>query len=140
MFVISFVSTKPYNRYIILQASGSRNNSLTVQDVEITRQFLATNNKVINRGDSFRRRDKSHGLGNNTSLYRGSPTVEIRVQDDFRDNVKHDKAFRVVFLGGSEVGKTSIIEQFMSSEHADVYENNNEDIEEEEEDDKKKER
>ena len=121
-----------------MQASGSRNNSLTVQDVEITRQFLATNNKVINRGDSFRRR--GHGLGNNTSHYRGSPTVEIRVQDDFRESVKHEKAFRVVFLGGSEVGKTSIIEQFMSSEHADVYENNNEDIEEEEEEENKKER
>ena len=35
------------------QPSGSRNNSLTVTEgVEITRQFLATNNKVINRGDS----------------------------------------------------------------------------------------
>ena len=37
-----------------------------------------------------------------------------------------DRCFRVVFLGGREVGKTSIVDQFMSSEHADVYENNNE--------------
>ena len=37
-----------------------------------------------------------------------------------------DRCFRVVFLGGREVGKTSIMDQFMSSEHADVYENNNE--------------
>ena len=33
------------------------------------------------------------------------------------------KIYRVVFLGSSGVGKTSIIDQFMSSEHSDVYEN-----------------
>ena len=33
------------------------------------------------------------------------------------------KVYRVAFLGSSEVGKTSIIDQFMSSEHADVFEN-----------------
>ena len=37
-----------------------------------------------------------------------------------------DKCFRVVFLGGREVGKSSIVDQFMSSEHADVYEDNEE--------------
>ena len=40
--------------FVYHQQSGSRANSLTVNEVEITRQFLATNNKVINRGDSFR--------------------------------------------------------------------------------------
>ena len=39
-----------------------------------------------------------------------------------------------------EVGKTSIIDQFMSSEHADVYENNNDDQEDVEENDKDQER
>ena len=48
---------------------------------------------------------------------------------DFTDNIikekvdKHPKKiYRVAFLGSGEVGKTSIIDQFMSSEHADVYE------------------
>ena len=38
--------------------SGSRNNSLPGNDVEVTRQFLATNKKVINRGDSFKRKER----------------------------------------------------------------------------------
>ena len=42
---------------------------------------------------------------------------------------KHpDKIYRVAFLGSEEVGKTSIIDQFMSSEHADVYEDIQEEI------------
>jgi hypothetical protein len=28
-----------------------------VGDVEVTRQFLATNKRIINRGDSFKRRE-----------------------------------------------------------------------------------
>ena len=45
-----------------MQPTGSRNNSLTTGDgaeLEVTRQFLTTNKKVINRGDSFRRREGS---------------------------------------------------------------------------------
>ena len=51
--------------------SGSRNNSLQGDEVEVTRQFLATNKKVttfllpardfsqvINRGDSFKRKER----------------------------------------------------------------------------------
>ena len=38
------------------------------------------------------------------------------------------KVYRVAFLGSDEVGKTSIIDQFMSSEHADVYEEIEEDF------------
>ena len=138
---------KDINNTISSQPSGSRNNSLTVNDgVEITRQFLATNNKVINRGDSFRRRERA-GPGTPSrqdspahaqtrgGSHRGSGAglgggVEIRVTQEAgprhpqaRDT---DRCFRVVFLGGREVGKTSIVDQFMSSEHADVYENNNE--------------
>ena len=38
--------------------------------------------------------------------------------------VEPSKLYRVAFIGSASVGKTSIIEQFMSSEHSDVYENN----------------
>ena len=41
---------------------GSRTRSCSLpdkeEDVEVTRQFLAVNKKVINRGDSFRRRER----------------------------------------------------------------------------------
>ena len=61
--------------------------------------------------------------------------VEIRVDTDdeaAHHNInKHDKSYRILFLGGREVGKTSIIDQFMSSDHADVYENSLEEDEEE---------
>jgi len=105
---------------------GSRNNSLTVNDVEITRQFLATNTKVINRGDSFRRKDNRQHQSQAGSTH----SVEIRVHSEARigpsSNTHGDreKPFRVVFLGGREVGKSSIIHQFMSSEHTDVFEDN----------------
>ena len=42
-----------------MSGNSTRNNSLLPNDVEVTRQFLATNNKVINRGDSFKRRHKA---------------------------------------------------------------------------------
>ena len=117
--------------------------------MEITRQFLATNNKVINRGDSFRRRERGAGPGPGTPRRQDSPAhvqtggggshrgsgaglgggVEIRVTGEQRQTRDTDRCFRVVFLGGREVGKTSIVDQFMSSDHADVYENNNEERE-----------
>ena len=51
---------------------------------------------------------------------------------DITENEKVDKhpkkIYRVAFLGSDAVGKTSIIDQFMSSEHADVYEDIQEEI------------
>ena len=71
--------------------------------------------------------------------------MEIRVhQDQVRpelasNNLRdQEKPFRVVFMGGREVGKSSIIHQFMSSEHTDVFEDNLDN--EEDPEDKNKER
>ena len=58
--------------------------------------------------------------------------MEIRVHNEARNELQvstsnlrdQEKPFRVVFLGGREVGKSSIIHQFMSSEHTDVFEDN----------------
>ena len=36
------------------------------------------------------------------------------------------KVYRVAFVGSAGVGKTSIINQFLSSEHSDVYEEDGE--------------
>ena len=38
-----------------------------------------------------------------------------------------DKVHQVVFLGSQAVGKSSLIDQLMSSEHTNVYQNNVED-------------
>jgi len=94
--------------------SGSRNNSLPGDEVEVTRQFLTTNKKVINRGDSFKRKERGGPPINR-------PSIEISVDPEERVPRHFEKVYRVVFLGSTEVGKTSIIDQFMSSEHADVY-------------------
>jgi len=82
----------------------------------VTRQFLTTNKKVINRGDSFKRKERGGPPINR-------PSIEISVDGCPEERVpRHfEKVYRVVFLGCTEVGKTSIIDQFMSSEHADVY-------------------
>jgi len=108
-----------------MSCPGSRNNSLVPGDLEVTRQFLATNKKVINRGDSFKKRQRPAA---------NKAEVEINIHES-EDNIIKEKVdkdpkkiYRVAFLGGGEVGKTSIIDQFMSSEHADVYEDLNNDV------------
>ena len=40
------------------------------------------------------------------------------------DMIISDKTHRVVFLGSQAVGKSSLIDQLMSSEHTNVYQNN----------------
>ena len=88
---------------------------------------------MINRGDSFKRKERGGPPINR-------PSIEISVDGCPEERVpRHfEKVYRVVFLGCTEVilyfnnnkmvksasfqvGKTSIIDQFMSSEHADVY-------------------
>ena len=90
---------------------------------------------MINRGEYFRRREKTHSNHNVQGSNSNNHNVEIRVDTDdeaAHHNInKHDKSYRILFLGGREVGKTSIIDQFMSSDHADVYENSLEEDEEE---------
>jgi hypothetical protein len=108
--------------------------------VEVTRQFLAVNKKVINRGDSFRRKErptfkKSSTEGQISSLAGKIPTIFTQSfifiiilappKSETFDSIidEPSKIYRVAFLGSGAVGKTSIIDQFMSSEHSDVYEN-----------------
>ena len=128
----------------ILQMSGngSRTNSLVPGDLEVTRQFLATNKKVINRGDSFKKKQRPvvdrakvemNIHGSDGEKDRDINETKQNINDNLTDDIikekvdKHpNKIYRVAFLGSEEVGKTSIIDQFMSSEHADVYEDMNE--------------
>jgi len=132
-----------------------RNNSLPGEEIEVTRQFLATNNKVINRGDSFKRKaTKLHchrkrdspaaaaaaataasaadvaatGSTNSLLSHSADSTTNTFTSKSNKQGAKSEasainqKIYRVAFLGASQVGKTSIIDQFMSSEHTDVYE------------------
>jgi len=103
---------------LAVKGAGSRNNSLQGEEVEVTRQFLATHKKVINRGDSFKR--KSHSSRKKHEETRAPPGIDERVKNEMPTEPL--KIYRVAFLGSSQVGKTSIIDQFMSSEHTDVYE------------------
>jgi len=99
----------------ITPKNGSRNNSIASDEVEVTRQFLATNKKVINRGDSFKKRDRP---------FVNKSSIQIKLNDGSNKHHQlkvNDKVYRVAFLGSGEVGKTSIIDQFMSSDHTDVY-------------------
>ena len=52
-----------------------------------------------------------------------------RTEDHEDENgmIISDKIHRVVFLGSQAVGKSSLIDQLMSSEHTNVYQNNVED-------------
>ena len=89
---------------------------------------------MINRGDSFKRKERG-----GPPISR--PSIEISVDGCPEERVpRHfEKVYRVVFMGSTEVihciekksqytffqvGKTSIIDQFMSSDHADVYVDN----------------
>ena len=44
--------------------------------------------------------------------------------EDENGMIVSDKIHRVVFLGSQGVGKSSLIDQLMSSEHTNVYQNN----------------
>ena len=50
-------------------------------------------------------------------------------KEDENGMIVSDKIHWVVFLGSQGVGKSSLIDQLMSSEHTNVYQNNVEDAE-----------
>lgn len=107
----------------------SRNNSLPNEEgAIITRQFLATNKKVINRGDSFKRKEKPPLGKSRLADHNGSQEsvkvkqkTPVKVKPDGKGSAPLAKVYSVALLGHAAVGKTSIIDQFMSSDHADVY-------------------
>lgn len=47
------------------------------------------------------------------------------LNEDENNMIISDKTHRVVFLGSQAVGKSSLIDQLMSSEHTNVYQQNN---------------
>ena len=67
----------------------------------------------------------------NKKIGQTESTLEDTVQkektegnEDENGMIVSDKIHRVVFLGSQGVGKSSLIDQLMSSEHTNVYQNN----------------
>ena len=72
----------------------------------------------------------------NKKIGQTESTLEDTVQkektegnEDENGMIVSDKIHRVLFLGSQGVGKSSLIDQLMSSEHTNVYQNNVEDAE-----------
>ena len=89
--------------------------------MEITRRFVATRTKVINKGDM--RTEMEDSLESSLFLSKCKvrlTTSVLRLSTDPRPGGKM-REYSVVFLGSSSVGKSSIIRQFLRTEHDDVF-------------------
>lgn len=84
------------------------------------RSFKTTNKGVVNRGDSVRRggRSSRNGSEDQTRPRPASHHIpfEIKVENP-PDNSAVNSYYKVVVLGANGVGKTSITQQFMTSEY-----------------------
>ena len=95
--------------------------------------MVAIENKCFFEKRAFSRRKERPG---NKKIDRTESTLEDKVQkertegnEDENGMIVSDKIHSVVFLGSQGVGKSSLIDQLMSSEHTNVYQNNAEDAE-----------
>lgn len=92
------------------------------------RSFKTTNKGVVNRGDSVRRGRTSRNGSDEHTRYTPSPRptshhvpFEIKVENS-SDNAAVTSYYKVVVLGAHGVGKSSITQQFMTSEYV-AFEN-----------------
>lgn len=73
---------------------------------------------IINRGDSFRRR-----RSRSNSLAPVSPMAQMQaVEDMMTHETGPSETFKVIMIGGPEVGKTALLSQFKTSECINAYE------------------
>ena len=107
---------------------NSHNND--ARDLRRVRSFKSTSKGgVINRGDSFRKRNSSRNVASGS--INDSPRLASASSHptDFVCTPKAEEPqasyFRVQVLGAPGCGKTSITNQFMSSDYANVYESMN---------------
>ncbi|XP_063701575.1 GTP-binding protein REM 1 isoform X2 [Culicoides brevitarsis] len=86
---------------------------LQVSDPDIVRTFSSSNKGVVNRGDSFRRRrSRSNSL---------APVSPMQAVEDLMVPSGPEETFKVLMLGGSEVGKAALLAQFKTSECINAY-------------------
>ena len=90
--------------------------------MEITRRFVTRRTKVINKGDRLRTEiDQSLEtvfIGNLPPPLQ-VPLLIIALSEPGLG--RQVREYKVVFLGISNVGKSSIISQFLRTEHDDVF-------------------
>lgn len=68
---------------------------------------------VVNRGDSFRRRrSRSNSL---------APVSPMQAAEDLMVPSGPEETFKVLMLGGAEVGKAALLAQFKTSECINAY-------------------
>lgn len=97
------------------------------------RSFKTTSKGVINRGDSFRKRNSSRNLALGSTNGHDSPMLAPATSQhsnfDFAPKAEEPPSsyFKVQILGPPGCGKTSIANQFMSSDYANVYDSMNTD-------------
>ncbi|GFR24832.1 GTP-binding protein RAD [Trichonephila clavata] len=86
------------------------------------RNFSVTSKGVINRGDSFRSRSNSNvpGLEENEEATSSVPETTGQpspLREDEKDVMSQKKTYKVLLLGASGVGKSSMWKQFLTSEY-----------------------
>ncbi|GFV79392.1 GTP-binding protein RAD [Trichonephila clavipes] len=86
------------------------------------RNFSVTSKGVINRGDSFRSRSNSNvpGLVENEEAASSVPETTGQpspLREDEKDVMPQKKTYKVLLVGASGVGKSSMWKQFLTSEY-----------------------
>lgn len=80
------------------------------------RSFKTTSKGLVNRGDSFKTKCDLTGVANrNKETVNTTNNYEIPTLITTESECEH-RYFRVLFAGAEGVGKSSIIDQFMTSE------------------------
>lgn len=88
---------------------------------------------VINRGDSFRKKHSSRNLASGSTNGRDSPRLaaassqQLVIEPMQQAETQQSSYFRVQVMGAPGCGKTSITNQFMSSDYANAYDSMNTD-------------
>ncbi|KAH3772792.1 GTP-binding protein REM 1-like isoform X2 [Dreissena polymorpha] len=99
------------------------------------RSFKTTSKGVVNRGDSFRKKNSSRNVASGSTNGFDSPRLDAShsqpSQSDFECTASPEEPpssyFRVQLVGAPGCGKTSITNQFMSSDYANAYDSMNAD-------------
>ncbi|XP_014258610.1 GTP-binding protein REM 1-like isoform X2 [Cimex lectularius] len=125
-------SVRPRARpnFLSLPQARTRVASMPNTGVEETfyrlRHFSITGKGVVNKGDSLRtRRPKSKESVASTPPSSGKQTCPSSRQSSVLSCSSNEgqNSYKVVMLGSSAVGKTSLISQFMTSEYLHSYDN-----------------
>ena len=106
-----------------LSREDLQDNKERTHAIRRVRSFKTTSKGIVNRGDSFRKRgDRNTSAERIRYEYTPSPRPNRRVPlqvkaEKTQNNPTEVSYFKVVVLGSTGVGKTSITQQFMTSEY-----------------------